>query len=347
MRTLSKLRLRALVAILFAWPALAGPVEPSATGTFVMGYPNEAYMLQLVQTPDGTISGQITNVRSGSTGVVESGVGAVTGVFNQGMITLTIGPVRAIGRSVHVTGKIDGDLLSVNAGVFDGKVGTLEFRRADVSEFQKLTDTLIAHATGLANTAKVREQRKQRHKDYQKVLPDADDLVTSVYRIFGAVEDKFGDIKKSQEACQAETTRMQMVFLRIKAAYSQPGSNRADLKAMVRKELKVSDNCYRDALKLRTDFEEVQSEYSPLLAQTHEACKNILAQHEEALASAIAPNWVDACQRIFDATTGFSKTQKRLLTALSEADNKFAQEHARQLEIKAEATQLHLLSQNP
>lgn len=106
--------------------------KPNVTGQYVLAGDDGAVMLQLVQTPDQTLTGQINSAYIDKSGKVEQVQRLVTGVTDNGAITLATKANSFLEGQAGYTGRLSGNTLTLT-----GQSGTMALKKSSAATFEK------------------------------------------------------------------------------------------------------------------------------------------------------------------------------------------------------------------
>lgn len=109
---------------------LAGCGKPDASGIYVVKSDNEAALIQLVQTPDGKVTGRVQSARIGSDGVIANNTGNADGSVSGNELILR--PTSVWFGGVEASGTFNGSTLTLT-----GYGGTITAERSTLQDFDK------------------------------------------------------------------------------------------------------------------------------------------------------------------------------------------------------------------
>jgi hypothetical protein len=130
--------------------ALMACSKADVSGTYVASDPNMAMMLQLEETPDNRISGQLAFLTIDSNGHIESKTAAVSGAADGSAITLTVQPVPSLPIGTNLSGSQNSQRqLTLNGPAKDGQVPTWTLEPSTFFVFQTLAGRLRARSVDI------------------------------------------------------------------------------------------------------------------------------------------------------------------------------------------------------
>ena len=163
--------LRCLVAALITLPlaACASAFAGNASGTYVGKSANEAFLLQLVQTDNGQLSGRYEKVTMGADGKLLDIPSSVVGAISGETISLIIKPVGLFGLSFPASGTLRWGHLQLNLAASQIR----DFQRSDVASFRKQVAQLTAQGSKIvAEQARLAAAEAQREASQRQAQQD-------------------------------------------------------------------------------------------------------------------------------------------------------------------------------
>lgn len=168
----------------FSWPALSigkralliatlvctmSCVEARAgtSGVYISRFTNAVEMLQLVETPDHHVSGQLQAVIHTGDGNIETDSYQVSGAADGSNITLTLKLNALLSDPVTETGAFDGDKLELTGKLGADQPQTLVFAKSTVTEFLSLANVVRDQAR-FAKVRKVTAEEKQKEEEVEQ-----------------------------------------------------------------------------------------------------------------------------------------------------------------------------------
>lgn len=116
------------------------------SGTYVGSSPDGAFLVEVVETNDGQLTGRYEQVLLQSSGKLADTNAALSGAANNGTVVITIKPTEFLSGSITISGTFDGRALHL-AGGGNGTTLSLNLVSADESVFR----TQVANLTNVAN----------------------------------------------------------------------------------------------------------------------------------------------------------------------------------------------------
>ncbi len=210
MRAATALLLAALVGLVVA-PAMAFSDEIS--GICVARTQTAAFLLQLVETPDGRVVGRFEQLVLQPNGTTVDTNASITGAANGRSVVLSIRPTGLLPTVIPASGSVRGQVLRVAGGAAGQPFG-ISLVRGDVSDFNSYVGTIEQH--GRQITARATEQQ-----DIQREASDLGALLARIERLVRSQDDyvRRADIESTKLASTAN--RYHSVIQRMRAAMAR------------------------------------------------------------------------------------------------------------------------------
>jgi hypothetical protein len=294
-------------------PALADGMS----GTYVGKGDNSAFLIQIVQTGNGPLTGRYEQVVLQPDGKLDDMNAAITGATDGQTIVITITPTYLLAGSFPVSGTIEGHTLHLSGGG-NGYNLTLNLLRSNEADFR-------SQVAILTNQAAAQRQAKV----------DADQLASLnnvTQRIVDFTSKAGGELGKfapTEQRYRSITEQMRMALAREQSIF---GSGQA---AVARSQIFVAIN--QAAIAANQVHIAVQSAYQvfdnnsgQLLrdsASVSQRCGNDLAGTP---VSTDREAWHSACQKFFDAEKSLEQEVAKLRTAFAQIEGVWTTERNKQ-----------------
>ena len=123
-------------------------------------FTNGIYGLQLAETPDCRLTGQLDDVVVNATGKIEYTSFIATGIADGGSISLTFKQASMLPTTLSGSGTIEGDRLSLTGDINPGRLSTVVFVRASDAQYQSAVNGLINDVNKAASAKAIAENHK-------------------------------------------------------------------------------------------------------------------------------------------------------------------------------------------
>ena len=151
----------------FWWIFLCGLAMPIASasaedisGTYIGKASNGAFLVQLVETGDGHLTGRYEQVLLQPGGKIDDMNAVVTGAVDGQTVVVTIKPSEFLSGTIAASGTIEGRLLHLSGGGNGGSLN-LNLLRSDEADFRAQVALLTEQARQI-NNARLQQEAAQR-----------------------------------------------------------------------------------------------------------------------------------------------------------------------------------------
>lgn len=132
-----------IFGLLAAGPANAGGIS----GTYVEKASDGVFLVQVVQTGDGHLTGRLEMISLKPNGDLADVSAPISGASDGHTVVITITPTEVLARSVTISGTIEGPLLHLTGGPTE-----LTLIKSDEAEFREQVSALREKARGINKT---------------------------------------------------------------------------------------------------------------------------------------------------------------------------------------------------
>jgi hypothetical protein len=151
----------------FLWILLCGlamPITPASakdlSGTYIGKASNGAFLVQLVETGDGHLTGRYEQVLLQPGGKIDDMNAVITGAVDGQTVVVTIKPSEFLSGTIAASGTIEGRLLHLSGGGNGGSLN-LNLLRSDEVDFRAQVAVLTEQARQI-NNARLQQEAAQR-----------------------------------------------------------------------------------------------------------------------------------------------------------------------------------------
>jgi len=151
----------------FWWILLCGlaiPIAPASaedlSGTYIGKASNGAFLVQLVETSDGHLTGRYEQVLLQPGGKIDDMNAVITGAVDGQTVVVTIKPSEFLSGTIAASGTIEGRLLRLSGGGNGGSLN-LNLLRSDEGDFRAQVAALTEQARQI-NNARLQQEAGQR-----------------------------------------------------------------------------------------------------------------------------------------------------------------------------------------
>lgn len=323
------------------WILLFGLVTPivpaSATGlsgTYVGKSNNDAFLVQIVEAPDGQLTGRYEQVVLQPTGEIDDMNASITGASDGQTVVVTIKPSVLLSSSMAASGTIEGGVLHLTGGG-NGSNLTLNLIRSDEAAFREQTAALTEQARQI-NDARARREAAQHQA--QVVATELAALQSLTKQIIAFTTKADVDLPKFSLVEQ----RYKNITARMRNALSRERSIYGDWQASVaRSQLSVAINqisiqgtqLHWSVESEREDFATTARELAPEIMAASQRCHRAHVVTASNPAPVGNEAWNSACVGVLDAAQNFQQRLSDLRKAFADIEAVWNTENRKEVEI--------------
>lgn len=315
--------------------ALSTPVSADGlSGTYVGKASNGAFLVQIVETAGGHLTGRYEQVVVQPDGKIDDMNATITGAADGQTVVVTIKPNEFLSGNMAASGTIEGRLLHLTGGG-DGGSLTLDLLKSDEADFRAQVATLTEQSRQI-NDARARQEASQRQAKFAADLLAKLKNLTDLMSAFTAKADvELPKFEPVEQAYRDITRRMRDALAREQSIY---GGWQA---AVARGQISVAIN--QAAIQANQLHINVQSAYQsfdfnagPLLHESPSMGQSCHRAHAATDANPIPAgdeDWNAACLRFFTVDKKFRQRVSDLWAAFTQIEGVWNTERREQDEI--------------
>jgi hypothetical protein len=306
-------------------PALADGIS----GTYVGKNSNGAFLIQIVQTDDGHLTGHYEQVVLGQDGKLDDMNAAITGAANGQTVVLTITPTEFLAGSFVFSGTSQGRLLHLTGGGHGSNL-TLNLLKADEQDFHTQVATLTDQARRLSEARALQEAARRKAKiEADKARIEADQLATienlakRMDVFISKVDAELMKLPPAEERYRTITTRMRAALARERSIHGggQAGVARSQI-AVAISQMAIETNQVH--IGVQSAYQNFDFSYRQLLREFTGANQGCHAA-PTSTSSEPAPSGTEtlhsACLRLVDTAKKFQQRAAVLRAAFDKIEN--------------------------
>jgi hypothetical protein len=297
---------------------LIGMVSPAQadgiSGTYVGQSPGRAYLVQIVETPGGQLTGRYEQTVLQPTGQLDRMNASITGASDGQTVVLTMKRTEVLSGSITASGTLQGSILHLS-GSGDGSKIDLTVVKSDEAAYQRQVATLGDQARGITEVRVTGEQ-----------IAHLNGLTTKMLSSSTAFQGELPKFPPIEQRYRAVTEWMRAAFAREQLIF---GGGQA---AVARSQISISINQAKvQGDQLHADVQgagqKIRVTLEPLLKDATEAvsrCQD--AAHQDAA-------YQSACTKIIEAVKTFNQSIERYRLAFDQTEKVWLDEQRKQQEI--------------
>ena len=257
---LRQISLFLVAMIVTAMPALASGIS----GTYVGQGSNAAFLIQVVQTEDGRLTGRYEQVVMQTSGKLDNMNADLTGATDGQTVALTIKPSEFLGGSFAVSGTLAGQMLHLTGGG-NGSSLNLNLTKSDESGFRQQVAALMIQGQQVGEANAREEAEKRQKKAEADQLGKLQNLTKNMADFVSKMDAELTKFGPGEQRYRTITEHMKSALAREKSIY---GNGQA---AVARSQISVSIN--QDAVAVNQLHIAVQSDEQSFNIKVNEITK--------------------------------------------------------------------------
>ena len=285
------------------------------SGTYVGHSPSSAYLVQIVEAPDGQLTGRYEQTVLQSTGQLDRINASITGASDGHTVVLTMKRTEVLSGSITASGTLQGLILHLSGSGDGGKLD-LTLAKSDEATYQKQASTLGDQARGITAARVESEQIAHLNGMATKMLSSQTAFQGELPK-FPPIEQQYRTVT---EWMRAALTREQLIF----------GGGQA---SVARSQVAVSINQAKIQgeqlhASVQSTGQNVRATLEPLLKDAVEAIHSCQydAAHKDA-------DHQSACTKLIEAVKAFRQSIEAYGRAFDQAEKVWLAEQRKQQEI--------------
>lgn len=224
------------------WIILGGLMTPAAlaladglSGTYVGKGSNGAFLVQVVETADGHLTGRYEQVVLQPTGEIDDMNATITGAADGQTVVVTIKPSELLSGSIAASGTLQGRMLHLTGGG-NGNNLTLNLVKSDEADFRTQVANLTEQARQINDAHARQEAAQQQAKIKADQLANLQDLTGRLVAFTTKADLQLPKFAPVEQRYRAITQQMRGGLARERSIY---GGGQA---SVVRSEISVAIN---------------------------------------------------------------------------------------------------------
>lgn len=314
----------------------AGAIAGGLSGTYVASSPDAAFLLQIVETGGGQLTGRYEDVALKPSGELVDTNAALSGAVNGGTVVATIKPTELLSGSITVSGTFDGRTLHLTGGG-NGATLTLNLVSGDEAAFRDQVAALTAKGNQIKLTAADKANAEKQAQLQADALVKAQDLINQMASLSARLDAVPPWLAKAEAAFHTVTTRMQAG---LNKQLSIRGDNDA---AVARWQISVdiqqaeigASQLHDEINSARQQFEGKSAPILTKLATAVPGCRSVVGQtiSTTGVADADVAAWKAKCAQILESAKAFQARVESTRKAFDQTAAVWDKEHGQQTQI--------------
>jgi hypothetical protein len=311
----------------------------NASGTYVANNTNRAFLVQLVQTDGGRLTGRYEEMILKPDGKLNDLNALLTGVVDGETVAMTLQPNEIFAGSLSMSGTLQGATLHISGGGPTGGL-ILDLHRGDEKAFRAQVASLNGTAAKIAATrTQVEAAQRQARADEQAAAAEANvnngkiayvQRVTQVMTAFMAQTDlALPKFAPTEQAYRQLSSRMRTLLTREQSMQGnvQAGATRVQIAMAINQGAQQSDQIHNHAMNTRQQINDA----AVALDQARGVAKKNCAEASGAIpARADLQTWKTVCAALDHQDGEFTKRVAALQAGFTKLESVWSSENANQ-----------------
>jgi hypothetical protein len=305
------------------------------TGHYIAQFSNGVYRLQLDETADQHLTGQLDTVVIGQNGKLEYTSFAATGVADGNSVSLSFKQSGILGAELSGSGATDGNKLSLTGNLNPRYVSTINFIRASDAQYQSTVNNLIAAVNKAASAKAAADAQKALAAKQIAFAKAGASLAADLLKFESAADQHLARWPHTEQIYQQITAKMSdyLSIERQLAGNDNAAAKRGQIVVAINQVSITTDQLHIGVQSLQNNFE---TNISPLLGAIQKA-KFDCETHNVITATS---NGAAACQDIVRASEPFQAKYNAFAAGLVQLEQVYQAEHGKQDRLMQEANRL-------
>jgi hypothetical protein len=304
---------------------IAGAVYAEGiSGTYVGKDPTSAFLIQIVQTSDGRLTGRYAQVTLQADGKFQETNASITGASDGHTVALTIQSTVPLSGSLSLSGTVEGAILHVSGG---GDGGTLDLNLSKTDETDYRAQ--IADLTLQAEQINAKHAMESAEHSLGAALTRVDTLTTQMATFSAQLPSALAKFSPLNQRYRAITEAMRGGLVRQQSIYGdgQASVARGQLDVAINQAGVEANQLHNSAQSAYTDFNIKSSASLQLVAELQKTCQTANAKIDDA---ALLARWNTACLKFTTTIPDFQKNIGVLRDAFSRTEGVWQEERVKQ-----------------
>lgn len=335
-------RLVSMASMVAVCLLLSGCWGHDVSGKYIAKFTNGVYWLQLVQTPDGHLTGQFETLILGTDGKVEYNNLSVTGAADGDNVSLSLKPISFLPFTVIVSGTFYGNRLALTGGFTGAQPTTAVMVRSDVSDYQAQVNSLNAQSRSILTAKATAEAREAAAKEERDFIAGLDRLVGRMERFNAAADTHLGKLPAAEHRYQAITFKMGEYLNRERQLAGNQGTSmkRGQISFAISRGSFATDQVHAEVQSVQWNFQANAQPLMKLVTESEQSCHRAHRSTADNPVSPDAEAWNSACLKLLDADASYRQKFDAMAHILAHLEEVYQQERKNQNRLVRESQQI-------
>lgn len=313
---------------------LAPALADGLSGTYVGRGSNGAFLVQIVETADGHLTGRYEQVVLQPDGKIDDMNAVIAGAADGQTVVVTIKPSELLSGTIAASGTVEGRLLHLTGGG-NGANLTLNLVRSDEADFRNQVAALTEQSRRM-NEARARREAEQRHAKMEAdQIANLQNLTERMTSFAAKADTMLPKFPPAEQRYRDITGRMRAALARERSIYGggQASVARGQISVAINRAAIDANQLHISVGGAYRDFDFEANELGRESAAAGQGCRGTPVATEATPVPAGHPDRSAVCQRFFDAARTFAQRVSDLRGAFAEIEQVWRTERGEQDEI--------------
>jgi hypothetical protein len=306
--------------LMMAWPVDAEVIS----GTYVGKNPTSAFLIQIVQTSDGRLTGRYAQITLQADGRLQETNASITGASDGHTVALTIQSTVPQSASLSLSGTVDSSLLHISGGGYSGTLN-LNLSKADEAEYR----AQVADLTRQAEQINAQHAMESAKHSLETALTHVESLTTQMATFSAQLPEALAKFPPLNQRYRAITEAMRVGLARQQSIYGndQASVARGQLDVAINQAGVEAHQLHISVQSAYTDFNTKSSASLRLVAEMQKTCQTANTTIDDA---SLLGRWNAACLKLTTTIPDFQMHVGVLRDAFNQTERVWQEERTRQ-----------------
>ncbi len=320
--------------LVFIWSVI-NPLRPALaeviSGTYVGKGNNSAFLVQIVETTGGHLTGRYEQVVLRPTGQIDDMNATISGASDGRTVVVSIKPGELLSGTIVASGTVEGRLMHLTGGGNGGNM-RLDLLKSDEADFRTEVAALTEHSKQIIDARAQNEAMQQQAQNKADQLSKIQNFTERLTIFTAKAEIHLSKLAPAEQRFRDITQRMRAALTRELSIY---GSGQA---AIARSQISIAINQAAIQanllhINLESSYDDFDSHAAPLLSGTIAAGQDCHGAHTGSSAAPIPTGYEDlnfACLHYFEIVKKFQTRVSDLRAVFAQIERVWTTERREQ-----------------
>lgn len=320
---------------------LSGCSRHEVSGAYIAKFTNGIYWLQLVETPDKHLTGQLDTAVLDTDGKVAYNNLSVSGAIGGDNISLQLKPISFLPLRETVSGMLSGNKLTLTGEFSRGQPNTIVFLRSDAGEYQVEAKALNVQSQRILAAKAEAEAREKAARQKQALIAQLGQLVSRMEHFNVAADTQLRKLPTAEQRYHAITSKMEDYLKRERQLAGNPKASftRGRISFAINQGTFASNHLHSEVQSAQWNF---NTSATPLMKQAirdEQVCQATHPSTSDNSTSSEDEAWNSVCLKFRDAFTPYKKKYDAVASSLAHLELVYQKERKHQEQLVQDAQQ--------